>query len=126
MKVYNVNIYLIDHEFFPGELQHKGHALVKVNMFGAREIATNKRLRICEKNNYEKNVNYHSYEEDGYVLGVEKSELVSKHLATPSEVDNYLKKFNNSELKKYFEEIKLLTKEEMKEVKEKIKKYQSL
>ncbi len=122
MKVYNVNIYEIDHKVAPGNLWHKGHGLVKVNMFGAREIVTNTKLRICDKNDPDGNVFFSIYEKQGYLLGIEKSEIIDRHLASLDEVNEYINNWEDSELKKYFEEIKILSKEEFKKINEKVRK----
>lgn len=121
MKVYNVNIYSIDHTFQPGYLKHKGHGIVKVNIFGAREIATNTRLKICYDDNLSRNVDFSKYEKNGYLLGIRKKELKRKNLVSPAEVCEYLNSFSTSELKKYFDKNKIFPKEEYEKVNQIVK-----
>ena len=121
MKIYNVNIYTVDHEYIPGTLTHRGHGLVKVNMFGAREIVTNTKLKICNESFPENNINTRIYKKNGYVLAVEKSELTKKHLATMDEINSYFEKWEKSDLHNYFRKLKILPEEEFKKVNEKVK-----
>ena len=124
MKVYNVNVYS---ECFltPYTIEHVSlvdKIIVKKSIFGLREIITGKKINIIDSMEYSLITNYSDLKKYGCALGVQRKDLVNKNLATMDELNNYLNKFENSDIKKKFDKMKVLPKEEFKKVMEKVKR----
>ncbi len=130
MKIYRVPVYKVvydDHSVKFGSLRAIDSILVKKRFMGVTEILTGFRDIDMINRGYMKDgaLDFYSRkiakaEETGYHLVVFAEDLVQKNLVKPEELDAYFNQYENSNWKKVYESMKILTKEEKKALKQKM------
>ena len=94
MKVYNVKVYDINEYIIGGNLhlatiRKLDKIMVVKKIFFVREIITNKPIFIYD-NNYIRTKEHIKYiKKYGYILGINKNNLVDKNIATVNDLEKY-------------------------------------
>ena len=129
MKEYRVPVYKVLYDYYPkfGALSVVDTILVKRKVFGLSEVLTGfDGIDIINKG-YLKNGALDFYSRNmmkakatGYHLVVFAEDLVQKNLVRPEELDAYFDQYDSSEWKKVYDDMKILTKKEKKELRQKM------
>ena len=130
MKIYRVPVYKVvydDHNVKFGSLRALDSILVKKRLMGATEVLTGFRDIDMINKGYVKDgvLDFYSRkpakaEATGYHLVVFAEDLVQKNLVRPEELDAYFSQYENSNWKKVYDSMKILTKDEKKALKQKM------
>ena len=129
MKVYRVPVYRVIYDHYPkyGALSVVDTILVKRKVFGISEVLTGFDGIDIINRGYLKNgvLDYYSRkpvkaEVTGYHLVVFAEDLVQKNLVRPEDLDPYIDQYDSSGWKKVYDDMKILTKKEKKELKQKM------
>lgn len=127
MKVYKVPLYEV-HYGYPksGVLVYVDTVLVKEGHFMAKEILTGySSIDIVSSLEHGKldvfAYNRGRVEKYGHHLIVLSKDLVPKNLAVESDIDSYVSGYDDSEWKKVYEEMKILSKKRKQSINQKIK-----
>lgn len=136
MKIFRVPVYRVVYDNYEnfgslkeryGSLRAIDSILVRKRLMGVTEILTG----FCDidmiNRGYLKNgaLDFYSRnpvkaEATGYHLVVFAEDLVQKNLVRPEELDAYFSQYENSNWKKVYDSMKILTKEEKKALKQKM------
>ena len=113
MKVYNINVYSVNHYGELGTLgKCYGKAIIKRGFFGGlTEIMTGKTIFINKDADPESvsevysNLHFREYEKYGKVLAVKAEDLNDHNLATMKSVNNYIEKYEDTKIREAFGEM---------------------
>lgn len=118
MKLYNVNVYTLSHSLIEcGKLLYLDKIVVEKKFFAVREIITKEPLMVVSADEHLMNrLNFYKYDKDGYLLTVKKEELIDKKKATIEDVEDYVNRFNDSNISRVFKKMKCFPKRDLKEL----------
>ena len=110
MKVYNVNVYSVNHYGEIGTLgKCYGKAILKRGFFGGlTEIMTGQKIFINREADPESfsdvsaNVHFKEFDKYGMVLAVKAEDLNDRNLATMKSVNNYIENYENTKIRQAF------------------------
>jgi len=129
MKVYKVPVYKVIYDYCVkfGSLQELDTIFVKKKIIGVSEVLTGfNDIDVINKGYLKDGVlDFYSRkvakaETMGYHLVVFAEDLVQKNLVRPEELDVYFDQYEESNWKKIYENMKILSKDEKKELKRKM------
>lgn len=130
MKVYKVSLFKVNYEGFSdyGKLTYVDKIIVKKKLIGVREILTGYG-EIDTINHYvmkDKRLDYYSRKPDkamknGYHLVVFAESMVPKNRATEEDINRYVEDYENSNWKKVYDDMKVLSKDKEKVINKKVK-----